>query len=53
MLIGLSDVLASVRLLFFILQSQSVCSFAGTLLLFIFFRSLMYFRIRSNSAILS
>ena len=28
-------------------------SFAGTLLLFIFFRSLMYFRIRSNSAILS
>ena len=30
MLIGLSDVLASVRLLFFILQSQSVCS-AGVL----------------------
>lgn len=53
MLIGSSDVLANVRLLFFILQSQSVRNFAGTLLLFIFFRSLMYFRIRSNSAILS
>ena len=53
MLIGLSDVLANVRLLFFILQSQSACNFARILLLFVFLRSLMYFRIRSNSAILS
>jgi len=53
MLIGSSDVLASVRLLFFILESQSARNFAGILLLFAFFKSLMCFRIRSNSAILS